>query len=451
MNTVALGMSLRVVPRVTFGNEGTPPDPEKTLAEQQNTLKSAKAFTQGGFIVNADQPVVSPAAVEPVNARISQLRAERARLLSDQDGPGLKTLIIGTAVAGLCGTGIYCCYQVRNNPSWESSSFSYNDAGFFQVPLLLGGLLASFSAGIALIGKGPGVLNVSRQMKKALAEAKTIESRLLHVKEGMDSVSQLQGALLDRWMTEEASALSRQMAQTYQEEPEVQSHLDSLFGGRDNLPSAEDLVQLFTYFSYLDIKSQPGQKQISSSDTVPRLELQVKTLVYLQAARRMGELFAFVTPAEKEAFGQTFNKTYAWQAQALEGEVRNTLASVQSLLTQKVETEKHLKLAKQALLTAKLSMTIPPEKVEEIKTLIQQFKEHQSKVQKSIERLQSGKTVEVASCQVLNQEFDQLVDYLKLVLSANQLTEQSLQVNKGMETLAAQLIRENALTSSLAQ
>lgn len=430
MSGLRMRFSGTVLSPVRFGNQ-SPEDPAVGLKASRETIGHAK-------LVKTEQLISSENDLERPDVKADREVSTRrwdlfGSFFSGQECPAGILAALGAGAMAFCSYGYKTNDAILQPSEFLAKGYTLEDmesaqarkgaSNFFWYPAALVTLIF----GLGTVGL---VAESTWQLRAALKKAREIKNQLLLTREEPDEDGKRLTQLLERWTTQEAEAFSRQIATTYESEPEVRPHLDAVFGGQKGLPTAVDLMTLFAYFAYQDFKSQPGAVAVSNSSpesiqTVSRLELQKRVYVLLQAGVQMGELFQFVEPDQKGIFEETFSRTMGWKVETLEQQISGKLEMVKSLLGRQVETEKHIRMAQKALLNARLSKNAGEEKALEIKTLIQQFKDLQTRTEKALDNLKTASALEDASLKLLNEEFTQLVDYLKLVLKAEKLLESS--------------------------
>lgn len=436
-----LGGLGRVRPRFGSQDGMFPEEPGKTLAQQQETLRQAKVLNEGGYLTEN----ASKGALQNVKARIKTHKKERNGAFTH---PGLVVLAVLSPFMGMGGYLTQSAHHYINHPTVGATPDSIGSAKFFRVLYGLGTTIGGMISGLTGLCIGLEFIEAHKKLKNALRDSKDIEQKILLMRSPGEPTEKLLVGLLEKWIDVDAAALSDLIRETYTQEPEVQPQLDKLYGGKENLPSKETLRNLFTYFVYQALREEhkiTANRQLAS---VSKLEVLEKTYVFLEAALQTGEMFKFVEPDSQGAFGQSFNKLYAAKAADLEKHIAEKLETVKSLLSRQHETDRHIELAQQALLTARLSRTMGAEKTEEIKGIIVQFKVHQQKVSEALEKLKTATNVEAGPLNILNQEFNQLVDYLKMVLTAQQLTELASEKLDVTAELARRIINDTRLSDA---
>lgn len=421
---------LRFMSQTGFTHEA----PEKKLAHQQEIMRQAARVAKDGFIQE-------PGGEGPLETQ--QHKPRTGRGVDYRGNFAFMGMCLGfSAISAFSAVGFYKDSHSLDTNLPQDFRDSYN----WRI-VTLGGISTLCGLTSALLGLGTAVSYIDEcwALKDAMKKARALKEKTLQLEGSEDPVEKQLVSLLEKWIDADAQTLSRLIRQTYEAEPEARAHLESLYGGKDKLPSASELRDLFRYFAYRALMDErPATVKAGEPYRVSARALMEKTSLFLKAGLETGELFQFVEPEQKERFGQSFNKLMAAKLGHLERHLSERLETVKDVVSQQVETEQHIRLAQRALVTAQMSRSMGAEKVAQVKGVIEQLKGHQQRVTQALENLKSVESVDALSLAGLNEAFDQLVDHLKLMLTAQDLMASQSAEEEALSALAARVPQESS-------
>lgn len=420
----------RPYPRFSGVHDQNPDGLEKILARERETYHTALQALEAGFI---HEPALQKKP-EPHPEDMAQGKGMTGILLS------WTALLLGAAgtSAMFANANLETAKASHIPAEWTTYYHQNAHANFvFSAIMAVCGLA---TGGLA----GSEYLKLRRTLKAAGKQAQDLAQNRLQLERSDDPIEKRKVNLLESWMTKDAETLSSLIGRIYETEPESREHLDRLYGGKNSLPSAIQLQNLFSYYAYQALLAErlPSDIKPGVPYHVSQRALLEKSALLLKAALETGELFSFVEPDQKGAFGQSFNKLVAARLEHLERHLADRLESATGLIRQSHETDQHIRLAQQALVTARLARSMGEEKVSENKGIIERFKGHQQRVETALEKLLAVDSMDAPLLAGLNEEFDQLVEHLQLMLAVQDLTAAEQQENEALQALAAQTLQQ---------
>lgn len=201
------------------------------------------------------------------------------------------------------------------------------------------------------------------EVKKAKAWAKEQKNQLIFYKLPEKPEDHLLQENLEKQMTEEAQAFAGNLAKFYNEEPLARPWFHQAFGPeKKDLPDGETIRDLFLYYAY---QKQASERRLGKLPTLSRLALVKDAYTLMKSSRELGELFQFVEPSKRSAYGERFVKEFLGKSAVGQTQINH----IATLCNRENDLDQHLISLNRLILSLGISNHYPQETREELHAL----------------------------------------------------------------------------------
>lgn len=235
--------------------------------------------------------------------------------------------------------------------------------------------------------------NIATDLKSQLDRLKRLEKLLIHVEETPDDyLSKRIDTLLTGKISWAAGKLSGRMLKIYDaENSSAKPYFDRIFGGREKMPTEQEIEKLFTYYAIQALKADqrlegPYDSPLAETPLkVTREALLTKTYALLKSAMKTGDIYNFVmTDEDHPLYRQTYNMEMAGMIYSVEAQVSREFGGIRELAARETEVRQYIHKATTRLMPLRLAQEPGEENknpdVQELEDLIKRLGEKQKRI-----------------------------------------------------------------------
>lgn len=224
-----------------------------------------------------------------------------------------------------------------------------------------------------------------REYRTARSKLKQLQRKTLTLKPVQDPLDQKMLEVLNRKITRMTEQFAQRFQQKYDAVPEFRQFCQNVFGsGKESLPTAQGLRDLFEYYVYRQIKDNQGSLLGNSRSGTTELEATQRLFSMMMIGSKMGDVFKFMTPQSGDSYEQVFNRALLPEIEVMEQVIQSQLETVRELMKKEMETENYIALAGDALAPLELGELDRKAEADELKALIQEFAQRKDKIAEAL-------------------------------------------------------------------
>lgn len=448
----ALMLSVRC-PQVRFNGKDDPAFIEKALAPEEVRALMANANNPDAYLTSPDkaQSQLQQAQAKIKDGKKGFYRKLLAFFLSPQSAFLFTTGFTGistyqatathptTVVKTDSGTQVK---QVIEKPN--KFQVLWGLSALVTSAFAIGSLAAVFDPRIDK-RRFPGVREILRELTKlreTIQEAKKMKRLDLQIQSETNIVKQKCIRVIEKQNHKHCEAMADTMRKAYRQSTTLKDAFDSIFGNESNLPTAQNLYDLFRMYAAQSVIHDKALGK-TQNRVIQELELAKRQYVLQVLGEQTGQLFNLMekptasgSPLRPKAEIYQFLAT---QVPALDHQVDRFIEKYDTLKSKLSETDRYINVARQKLIESALKKADDPE-VKELEDLIEKVLKHKQKIQTGLQDENHLSLSDSSQIDTFNTEVQELMLHLKIYLAVNE-TEA-----RGEDVLAT--LKKNATDAS---
>lgn len=275
-----------------------------------------------------------------------------------------------------------------------------------------------------LAGSGIALAAGLGQLKTLLDKSKKLQTVSLQLEKSWEPADQRLVLILKKKVDKAAEKYAERMAKAYDENPELKSLYNQVFGGKEQLPKSADILRLFEYMNYQHLMEERKDGKKNPLQKMSEEEHLTRVYILLKTGLKLGKIFEFAEaelPSQAKAatqslnppFAQKFNTSLNHSVILVDEQVRRQLEPLKALIRKELELEDYIQKAQLALAPLTLSeMDCEAEKAE-LLGMIQQLKDRKQNIGAELSREDDSLVISQSITHDLKSETQETMGYLK--------------------------------------